>query len=63
MKWTIGVDGTVLHAQHVRSGSNGAMDDVGACLAKAVRTWRFPTFAKAPAGGVVVQYPFVFKAG
>ncbi len=63
MKWTIGVDGTVLHAQHVRSGSKDAMDDVGACLAKAVRTWRFPTFAKAPAGGVVVQYPFVFKAG
>lgn len=66
MKWTIGAEGTVLHAQHVRSGDGGAndaMDDVGACLAKAVRTWRFPTFAKAPAGGVVVQYPFVFKAG
>jgi hypothetical protein len=66
LKWTIAADGGVSHAQHVRSGAGGrdsALDDVGACLAKAVRTWRFPKLPGVGAAGVVVQYPFVFKAG
>jgi hypothetical protein len=53
--WTIGADGSV-KTSRVESTTMG--DAVGSCVAKRVRTWRFPE----PKGGiVVVRYPFAFR--
>jgi hypothetical protein len=53
---TIAPDGRVIAAGADKSDVGG---DLGACIANAARSWRFPAVAD---GGVnVVRYPYVFK--
>lgn len=57
--FTIGGDGVVTKSA-VGAGSEGPAQ-LGECVSKAVRTWKFP----APSGGgdVKVTYPFLFEPG
>ncbi|MBL9102447.1 MAG: TonB family protein [Myxococcales bacterium] len=57
--FTIGGDGVVTKSA-VGAGSDGPAQ-LGECVSKAVRTWKFP----APSGGgdVKVTYPFLFEPG
>lgn len=57
--FTIGSDGAVLKSA-VGAGSQ-APEQLGSCVAQAVRSWKFP----APTGGgtVAVSYPFLFEPG
>jgi TonB family protein len=57
LRFTIETDGQVVTAQ-VASSTLGHRE-AEACIARAVRRWRFP---KSAGGGLsVVNYPFVFK--
>jgi TonB family protein len=58
LKFTIGPDGNVLVA--VVKESTISDPDVGTCMVKAVKRWKFP---KPDGGGnVVVEYPFVLTS-
>ncbi|MBX7078809.1 MAG: AgmX/PglI C-terminal domain-containing protein [Nannocystaceae bacterium] len=59
VQFTIGSSGTVGASAVAESSLDDAQ--VGSCIAKAVRRWRFPTGATA--GSAVVTYPFVLNPG
>jgi hypothetical protein len=59
IEWVISASGSVIAASATDSD---LPRDVSSCLAEKVKSWRFPP-VPAWKDGVVVRYPFVFRAG